>query len=141
MLETICNLDNMAPHAESEMTGKASNGGEVPVNDGAAPLEPGVTKKIAEGKQMTFPRYEYPSPMSVMCSVRGWDLLTRKCAYRPPKFTDKYEERDYLKGRLAAAFRIFGKFGFDEGVAGRFCMAWFHSVSHSRRSHHHARPG
>ena len=26
----------------------------------------------------------------------------------PPKFTDKYEERDYLKGRLAAAFRIFG---------------------------------
>ena len=26
----------------------------------------------------------------------------------PPKFTDKYEEREYLKGRLAAAFRIFG---------------------------------
>lgn len=26
----------------------------------------------------------------------------------PPKFDDKYEERDYLKGRLAAAFRIFG---------------------------------
>lgn len=28
----------------------------------------------------------------------------------PPTFTDKYEERDYLKGRLAAAFRIFGTF-------------------------------
>lgn len=26
----------------------------------------------------------------------------------PPKFEDKYEEREYLKGRLAAAFRIFG---------------------------------
>lgn len=28
----------------------------------------------------------------------------------PPTFTDKYKERDYLKGRLAAAFRIFGRF-------------------------------
>jgi hypothetical protein len=37
---------------------------------------------------------------------------------KPPTFTDAYDEREYLKGRLAAAFRIFGKFGFDEGVAG-----------------------
>ncbi len=28
------------------------------------------------------------------------------------------EERDHRKRRLAAAFRIFGRFGFDEGVAG-----------------------
>lgn len=41
---------------------------------------------------------------------------------RPPKFADKYEERDYLKGRLAAAFRIFGKYGFDEGVAGHITL-------------------
>ena len=40
----------------------------------------------------------------------------------PPTFEDKYEERDYLKGRLAAAFRIFGKFGFDEGVAGHITL-------------------
>ncbi|MCJ1284689.1 hypothetical protein MMC26_004025 [Xylographa opegraphella] len=40
----------------------------------------------------------------------------------PRKFQDKYEERDYLKGRLAAAFRIFGKYGFDEGVAGHITM-------------------
>jgi hypothetical protein len=45
-----------------------------------------------------------------------------KSAHSPPKFTDKYEERDYLKGRLAAAFRVFGKYGFDEGVAGTVCM-------------------
>lgn len=37
---------------------------------------------------------------------------------QPLKFDDKKEEREYLKGRLAAAFRIFAKFGFDEGVAG-----------------------
>jgi len=35
-----------------------------------------------------------------------------------PEFTDKFQERAYLKGRLALAFRIFGKLGFDEGVAG-----------------------
>lgn len=40
----------------------------------------------------------------------------------PPKFTDKYEEREYLKGRLAAAFRIFGKYGYDEGVAGHITL-------------------
>ena len=40
----------------------------------------------------------------------------------PPKFEDKYEERTYLKGRLALAFRIFGKLGFDEGVAGHITM-------------------
>lgn len=36
----------------------------------------------------------------------------------PPRFEDKYEERKYLKGCLALAFRIFGKLGFDGGVAG-----------------------
>lgn len=41
---------------------------------------------------------------------------------RPPQFEDKYEEREYLKGRLAAAFRIFGKYGFDEGVAGHITL-------------------
>ncbi len=41
---------------------------------------------------------------------------------KPPKFDDPYEERAYLKGRLAAAFRIFGKFGFDEGVAGHITL-------------------
>ena len=40
----------------------------------------------------------------------------------PPNFNDRYEEREYLKGRLAAAFRIFGKYGFDEGVAGHITL-------------------
>lgn len=35
---------------------------------------------------------------------------------RPPVFEDKLKEREYLKGRLAAAFRIFGKNGYDEGI-------------------------
>ena len=40
----------------------------------------------------------------------------------PPKFDDPHEARDFLKGRLAAAFRIFGKYGFDEGVAGHITL-------------------
>ncbi len=35
-----------------------------------------------------------------------------------PTFDDVAAERQYLKERLAAAFRLFGRFGFDEGVAG-----------------------
>jgi hypothetical protein len=35
---------------------------------------------------------------------------------KPPTFDDKMKEREYLKGRLAAAFRIFGKNGYDEGT-------------------------
>ena len=40
----------------------------------------------------------------------------------PPTFASKEEERTYLKGRLATAFRIFGKYGFDEGVAGHITV-------------------
>src|SRR3954470_17887843 len=36
----------------------------------------------------------------------------------PPTFTSVEEERRHRKVRLAAAFRLFSKFGFDEGVAG-----------------------
>ncbi|RPD66344.1 class II aldolase/adducin domain-containing protein [Lentinus tigrinus ALCF2SS1-7] len=41
---------------------------------------------------------------------------------RPPTFTTKEEEREYLKFRLAQAFRIFGKLGYDEGVAGHITV-------------------
>lgn len=61
-----------------------------------APLEPGLTEQQARVQMPKFPG--------------------------PPEFTDKYEEREYLKGRLAAAFRLFGKYGFDEGVAGHITL-------------------
>src|SRR3954447_17007961 len=35
-----------------------------------------------------------------------------------PEFSSPDEERRHRKQRLAAAFRLFGQFGFDEGVAG-----------------------
>ena len=36
----------------------------------------------------------------------------------PPTFDDPQEERQHRKQRLAAGFRLFSRFGFDEGVAG-----------------------
>src|SRR3954447_14124126 len=39
-----------------------------------------------------------------------------------PKFDSVEEERLHRKQRLAASFRLFGKFGFDEGVAGHITV-------------------
>lgn len=41
---------------------------------------------------------------------------------KPPTFSSKDEEREFLKGRLALAFRIFGRNGYDEGVAGHITL-------------------
>jgi hypothetical protein len=75
-------------------------GASIPTNcndsAGTAPHEPGLTKKQAS---ITMP--QFPSG---------------------PTFDDKYKEREYLKGRLALAFRIFAKLGFDEGVAGHITL-------------------
>ncbi len=42
----------------------------------------------------------------------------------PPtlEFNNKYEEREYIKGRLAGAYRIFGYYGLNEGVAGHITV-------------------
>src|SRR5450432_3520306 len=37
---------------------------------------------------------------------------------RPPTFDDPAAERRHRKERLAAALRLFGRLGFEEGVAG-----------------------
>jgi hypothetical protein len=71
------------------------NGNETKLNT-TTPLEPGLDERKAMSEMLKFPK--------------------------PPTFDDPYKERAYLKGRLAAAFRIFGKYGFDEGVAGHITL-------------------
>ena len=45
-------------------------------------------------------------------------MASDRAPHTPPVFTSVEDERRHRKQRLAAAFRIFGAFGFDEGVAG-----------------------
>ncbi len=44
--------------------------------------------------------------------------MSKPIPYRVPTFESVDEERQHIKIRMAAAFRLFGKFGFSEGVAG-----------------------
>ncbi|KAJ6110569.1 class II aldolase/adducin domain protein [Penicillium sp. IBT 16267x] len=55
-------------------------------------------------------------------AARAEKVKVKMTLLEKPVFEDKIEEREYLKGRLAAAFRIFGKFGYDEGVAGHITL-------------------
>ncbi len=42
--------------------------------------------------------------------------------FGPPQFDDKVAEQHYLKQRLAASFRLFAYFGFDDGLAGHITV-------------------
>ena len=44
--------------------------------------------------------------------------MSRPTPFSTPAFDSPAEARLHLKQRLAASFRLFGRFGFDEGVAG-----------------------
>jgi ribulose-5-phosphate 4-epimerase/fuculose-1-phosphate aldolase len=45
-----------------------------------------------------------------------------KLSFQPPTFESLADERVHRKQRLAAAFRLFSRFGFDEGVAGHITV-------------------
>ncbi|CDR43239.1 CYFA0S11e02212g1_1 [Cyberlindnera fabianii] len=42
--------------------------------------------------------------------------------FKRPTFTDKYEEREFIKQHLAGAFRVFGRKGYTEGSAGHISV-------------------
>jgi hypothetical protein len=105
----------MAPPSATHTSETVETGASVPTHGkdeaGNATHEPGLTKKQAAVQEGAI---KFPGPK---------------------QFQDKYEEREYQKGRLALAFRIFAKLDFDEGVAGhitlRVCCQ--HFVSGDRR--------
>lgn len=90
--------------APPSATHEVETGASIPTNGhdkaqtGTAPHEPGLTEPQAIKQQEGI---KFPSA---------------------PKFADKYAEREYQKGRLALAFRIFAKLGYDEGVAGHITL-------------------
>jgi hypothetical protein len=94
---------NMAPPSATHDITSASSGEPTRKNDNPVvlPLEPGLAKKDekqakADGSIIQIPEANVPD--------------------------DLYKERAYQKGRLALAFRIFAKLGFDEGVAGHITL-------------------
>src|SRR4051794_6787341 len=48
--------------------------------------------------------------------------MSKPIPYKVPIFDSVEDERRHLKVRLAAAFRLFGRFGFSEGVAGHITV-------------------
>src|SRR5882724_1325522 len=74
------------------------------------------------------PRRRRPPPLSkstgIIRTMRGTEVQMPGAPAnvlnipRPPKFATAAEERLHRKRMLAAAFRLFSRFGFDEGVAG-----------------------
>jgi ribulose-5-phosphate 4-epimerase/fuculose-1-phosphate aldolase len=55
-----------------------------------------------------------PLSLTDLKPIAEQDLIYR----RPPTFDDVAQERRHRKERLAAALRLFGRFGFEEGAAG-----------------------
>jgi hypothetical protein len=90
------------PSATHDVNDVVDTGASIPTSKhdqpATKPLEPGLTKKQADADGAAIP------------SLTG------------PVYEDPYKEREYQKGRLALAFRIFAKYGFDEGVAGHITL-------------------
>jgi ribulose-5-phosphate 4-epimerase/fuculose-1-phosphate aldolase len=56
-------------------------------------------------------------------TIDGVELTPKEVAYTlPPAFESVEDERRHRKERLAGALRIFGRFGFGEGVAGHITV-------------------
>lgn len=72
----------------------------------------------------TPPAVEVSCKVPITTSGNPELSLPEDAPTQPPTFADKFEERKYLKHRLAIAFRLFAKFGFSEGVAGEFVLVY-----------------
>ncbi|TGO86994.1 hypothetical protein BPOR_0261g00120 [Botrytis porri] len=92
----------MAPPSATTPSEPLNTGAAIPTTSDSTPStlthEPGFSKEQAQAR----------------AQVMNLPLRT--------PFEDKYAEREYQKGRLALAFRVFAKLGYDEGVAGHITL-------------------
>ncbi|TCD61143.1 hypothetical protein EIP91_008989 [Steccherinum ochraceum] len=63
-----------------------------------------------------------PGEISTKTQAQEEPIAIRGEIPRPPIFHDKYEEREWMKFRLAQAYRIFSHYKFDESIAGHITM-------------------
>jgi hypothetical protein len=100
-------------------------------------LEQDFTSKMAPPSANELDRHESPSTLpteGVTKDKRNYKLAIPNEMPLPEPYIaqeDPYKEREYQKGRLALAFRIFAKLGFDEGIAGH--ITYRVSIPHVRR--------
>lgn len=99
---------------------------------------PSATTDIADsGASVPSSKSEQPAtaPLEVGVSTKQAEATEFVAIPKPPiaEFSDPYKEREYQKGRLALAFRIFAKYGFDEGVAGHITLRVCYSSSIENR--------
>ena len=81
-----------------------------------------LERKRTEAEELELMKVRQKEAEDEKLALRSRSSKSRTPFPRPPKFTDKLEEREYLKFRLAQAFRIFGHLGYDEGVAGHITV-------------------
>ena len=63
------------------------------------------------------------STTTTTTSLPSLQLRGSRGPLRPPTFTSKEQEQRYAKERLAGAFRIFHKLGYDETIAGHISVS------------------
>ena len=69
-------------------------------------------------ERLMMPAGAEPEQRTETKAANAANMAGRGTLPRPPEFSDVAQERLHRKQRLAAGFRLFSKFGFDEGVAG-----------------------
>ncbi|KAL4906156.1 hypothetical protein BDW74DRAFT_139266 [Aspergillus multicolor] len=71
-----------------------------------------------KGKKPITPALEDKAFQAIARGNRAGTLKLRGI----PTFTDPYAERQWIKEHMAAAFRVFGKQGFNEGISGHISV-------------------
>jgi len=80
----------------------------------AANLDDFVCESTTDSPSAEVPK----SVQNALHAVIRGTIMTAPSFPRRPKFETPDKERTYRKQRLAAGFRLFAKFGFEEGIAG-----------------------
>ncbi|GAA5934182.1 hypothetical protein JCM1841_004661 [Sporobolomyces salmonicolor] len=76
-----------------------------------------MSSAISNGNSQASHTPAQPNPESFFEGPAEFEALLS-----PPKFDSVDDERAYLKERLAAALRIFGKYGYDHHIAGHLTV-------------------
>lgn len=96
---------------------------ETPVLVASISLQPPFPRTPYHFSQAHYSNMTPPSTTSAAPIYKEPNLkISTEPFPSPPTFDDKYEAREYHKSRLALAFRVFHKFGLDEGVAGHITL-------------------